>query len=293
MISGKRILLFFLCWMVPTLVFYYLPVPQEISPYLIILISFCCIGIYLVLASSLSYQLMNDVIKMTGRSLKLYICLSCLLFALIYLYVRLSGSSSIVIASFSTANLLFISTVIGAALSSAVKRVAELIPICITAAVADWISVIKGPTKEMVESLTTYYEAGMEGIPPMVDFIVIKVGIPGYSIPMPLFGMTDWIFIILLSSALVRLQRVDNLFWRWGNRKIYLYFPVAAAALFTGVIWAQTINSYIPAMVFISTIFLLFLFVKLRIYKEVKKTDIRYSIIFPAGVSLILLIAGR
>lgn len=280
----KLILPFYICWVIPTIILLYLPVPENITSFQLNLVVFFFIGFYLILASSLSYKVILKVFEEEKKELYFITCFSVVLFLLFYFFVRFFEHSSKVVSSLSTANLLFVATIVGAGLSSAIKRVAELVPICITAGIADLTSVLQGPTRGMIESISAYYEEGMTGTPPMVDFIVIKVGIPGFSVPMPLFGVTDWVLIILISSAMIRLQKNDNLFGRLGRPGNILYFPVATAALFVGLVVAQITNSFIPAMVFISTFFLLFLFIKLKVYKEMRKTDIVYSFVFPTIV---------
>ncbi len=281
----KLFVVFFLCWMTPNIVFYYLPVPVDSTSFQISLTVFFFIGFYLILASSLAYQVMIKVFQEEKKRLYMCIFFSSVLFLSIYTYVYFTEHSSILVSSISTANLLFVASVIGAGLSSAVKRTAELVPICITAAVADLMSVMQGPTKEMIGSISNYYEKGMVGVPPFVDFIVVKIGIPGFSAPMPLFGITDWIFLVLISASMVRLQKSDNLFHGSDRLAAVLYFPVAAVALFIALVLAKITNSFIPAMVVISAVFLLFLAIRLRVYMEMRKVDVLYCVAFPAVVT--------
>lgn len=289
----KRILPFFLWWVIPTIIVLNLPVPQTFTAIQLNLVVLFFTGFYLLLASSLSHRIIIEVFEEERETLFLIICFSVLLFCLLYIYVRLFGHSSNIVASISTANLLFVATVIGAGLSSAVTRVAELVPICVTAAIADLMSVLKGPTKEMIKNISTYYEEGMTGVPPIVDFIVIKVGVPGFVVPMPLFGVTDWVLITIISSAMIRLRKSDNLLITPGRLGNTLYFPVATAALFLGLVFAQATNMFFPAMVFISTIFLLYLLMKHKVHKEMGKLDILYSFAFPAVVVLLVFVFFR
>jgi hypothetical protein len=286
----KLILPFYICWVIPTIILLHFPVPENITSFQLNLVVFSFVGFYLVLASSLSHKVIIKVFDEENKVLYSIICFSVGLFLVIFIYVRFFGNSSKIVSSVSTANLLFAATIVGAGLSSAVKRVAELVPICVTAAIADMMSVLQGPTKEMIESISTYYQEGMTGTPPLVDFIVIKFGIPGFEVPMPLFGVTDWVLVVLVSSAMIRLQKNDNLFGNFEHPGNVLYFPVAAAALFVGLVVAQITNSFIPAMVFIAIFFLLFLLIKLKVYKEMRKTDVAYSFVFPAIVVFSLLL---
>ncbi len=275
------------------MLFYYIPLSDDISSLRLHFFLFFCIGLYLLLASSLSYRLITVVISENISFIYPFFAGSITFFVLLYVYMVKFESNLIFITSISTANLLFCATLIGAALSSAVKRPGELVPVCLTAAIADLISVIKGPTKSMVEDITAYYDKGMEGTPPFVDFILVKVGIPGFEIPVPLFGVTDWVLLVLLSSALLRMQKNDNLLVYKKKKSKFIYLPVSALALFAGLVFAQLTQEFIPAMVFIALFFLIYLVVKIEVHKKLYRTDIIYSLIFPLMVVTSVLLFVR
>jgi hypothetical protein len=82
-----------------------------------------------------------------------------------------------------------------------VKRPAEIIPLGVVAALADLFSMLSGPTKHMAEEISTYYVSGMEGIPPFVDSLLIKIPLLGAGTLVPLFGVSDWIIVVFLTAA--------------------------------------------------------------------------------------------
>jgi hypothetical protein len=284
---------FFLCWTVSTVLFFYFPIPSETSLFQRNLILFLFIGLYLLLASCLTYRTIKVVLSESSAEISKYCAVVALLFLLLYGSARIYDQSTVVIAGLATANLLFGASIAGTLLSSAVKRTAELVPVCLTAATADVMSVVKGPTRGMIEDISSYYEEGMEGAPPFVDFIVVKAGIPGFDIPVPLFGVTDWILVSLLSASLLRLKKSDNIMPGNGVLAKYFFFPISALALYSGLIVAQITELFLPAMVFISFFFLLYLSIKMKVHRELKKSDIVYSFILPSCVVVVILIVSR
>jgi hypothetical protein len=285
----KFIIVYFLGWIVPTILFFYLPVPANISFFQHSLTLYLFIGVYLILASSLSCWVMKKVLNMTLPSVYMNCAAVTAVFALAVWCSNAFGLPRIVSASFITAILLFCATVFGTVLSVAVKRLGELVPVCVTAAVADLTSVFMGPTKNMVEDLTAYYEHGMRGTPPIIDSVVIKVGVPGYNVPLPLFGVADWILLVLLSSALLRLEKTDNVLANQRGDANIVFLPVTILALFGALIFAQITHSFIPAMVFISTSFILFLFIKHGVHRQLRRGDLLYSIVFPVVAASMIL----
>ncbi len=289
---GGFFLWFYLGWIIPTIALYFFPLPDHITSFQHQLTGFFIIASYLLYASSLSRKIIAIVVLEEKKNIYFASILALMVMAVLYFYGRFFSDFKIIVAAISTANLLFLASIVGTGLSSAITRVGELVPLCITAATADLVSVLRGPTSELIENISTYYSEGMQGAPPVVDFFIIKVAIPGYSVPMPLFGVTDWILIILLSSALFRLGKKDNILEGIGYVNSFVRLPVASFALFMALVFAQVTQRYVPAMVFISIIFLLYLFIVLRVNGELHRRDIVYSLIFPAAVAAIIFLAN-
>ncbi len=283
------VLLYLLWWVVPTLLFASLPIPENAGSVQRSLAAFFFIALYVLLASNLTYKTINLVFRTKANTLYLYSAATLGLFLILYLIAGFWGQSRL-LSALSTANLLCGAALAGAALSTAVKRIGELVPICLTAATADVMSVMGGPSRVMAHDIAVYYKGGMEGTPPFIDHIVVKAGIPGFAIPMPLFGVTDWILVALLSSSMLRLNTSDNLFSRAGSREKQFFLPVSACALYVAIVVAQTTGVFVPAMLFISLVFLLYLFADFKLYRELRKSDLLYSILFPASIIVVLLL---
>lgn len=289
----KLIFPFFLCWVLPTLLIFHLPVPGNISSLQLSLTFYLFVGLYLLLASSLSFWLVNSVVVMSKRTLYINGGAVIGILALLFWYGRTAEPFALFLSSLSTANLLYGATLLGAGLSVAIKRLGELVPVCLTAAAADLTSVVTGPTKKMTEELTIYYQDGLKGEPPLVDSVLIKAGVPGHDIPIPLFGVSDWILLILLSTALIRLNKSDNLLSVSSHGHGYLYLPVTTLALYVSLLAAQLTNLFLPAMVFICFTFLLYLVFWHGLHREMKKVDILNSLVFPCLAVTMILLLGR
>lgn len=245
---------------------------------------FLTVTTYLLVASSLSVMIWRMVLLGHGIKPLWYPLLSIGFCGLVYVYTLARGTTPVLLTWLSTAVLLAGAAVLGGMLSSAIKKASELVPVCLTAAAADVASVWKGPTQSMVTELTSYYSEGMRGVPPLVDAVIIKVEIPGYDMAIPLFGVTDWVLIALLSSSLLRMGHSDNLLRFTGSIGRKLFFPVSAVALLCGLIVAQIAQIFIPAMAIIAAFFLLFLLLQENVVRELGRREILYSILFPPVV---------
>lgn len=223
-----------------------------------------------------------------------YLPIGCTLLIWLWLYwnghLRQPGFWGSVAGS---ANLLVFASLFGAALSSAIKRMAELVPICVTAAAADITSVYGGPTKDIAASLGHYYEQGMAGAPPLADFIVIKAVLPGYQIPVPLFGLTDWIFLALLSAAMLRLGKDDNILPARGGGAGTLYLPPAACGLYISILAAQITGLFLPALPAIALSFLLFALISCGRLPQLTRSDALLTLFFPLAVTATILLVYR
>jgi len=193
-----------------------------------------------------------------------------------------------------TANLIVFANLLGAWLIKALKREAELILVCVVMGLADLFSIIRGPTLHVVEAITTYYEAGMAGPPPFVDFLLIKIPVPGLDHLQPVFGVSDWIIIVFLSAATVLFKINDNLAGRGLYRmaaesRPSFYFPVAAAGLAAAIFTADLLNRFIPALPVIAGLFICFLLIRYPAARQLKRSDWRVLGVF-CGIMLALLL---
>lgn len=156
--------------------------------------------------------------------------------------------------------LLLIATLVGASLARYIRRLWEIVPICIVMTLADFASWSHGPTAAFTRDLKQYYLAP-EGPPPLIDMVLIKLAFPGSSSLAPVFGISDWIMVVFFATVAHRHDINDNLLgppgeilahkWRIGR-----YLPLSVVALFATVILAQATGLFIPALPLIALIML-------------------------------------
>lgn len=148
--------------------------------------------------------------------------------------------------------LLLMGTVIGAALARYVKRLWEIIPVCIVMTMADFASWLIGPTADFVRDLEQYYRT-MDGPPPLVDMILVKLAFPGMLDLAPVFGVSDWIMVVFFAIAARHFGVNDNLFGASGETqarrgRLGCYLPVSVVALFIALLLAQISGLFVPAL---------------------------------------------
>ncbi len=192
-----------------------------------------------------------------------------------------------------TANLIVFANLLGTWMIKPLKREAELIIVCVVMALADLFSVIRGPTRHIVDSIQTYYQSDMTGPPPISDFLLIKIPVFGLDHLQPLFGVSDWIIVVFLSAAAAQFRINDNLTGKGlftmiaGNRPS-LYLPIAGAGLVAAISAAGILNLFLPALPVIAVLFASILLIRYPAARQLKTSDWRLITVF-AGVMLTLL----
>lgn len=156
--------------------------------------------------------------------------------------------------------LLLIATLVGVTLARYIRRLWEIVPICIVMTLADFASWSNGPTAAFTRQLKQYYLTP-EGPPPLIDMILIKLAFPGSLNLAPVFGISDWIMVVFFASVAQRHGINDNLIGPLGEKlaqqwHIGRYLPVSVVALFAAVTLAQTTGLFIPALPLIALIML-------------------------------------
>jgi len=159
----------------------------------------------------------------------------------------------------NTAHLLVMGNVLGGWLVSPMRRMSELIPLGAVLLMADLFSVFRGPSKEIAETLEEFYRSGMAGPAPLVDFIILRIPVPGAAHLMPVFGVSDWIAAAFLSAAAFRFGVRDNLIGPEPreDRPVDFFLPAASAGLLAALFLAWTIDRFIPALPVVVVVFLL------------------------------------
>ncbi len=290
----KVVSIFYILWFFSSVLLLFSTLPLSPLGTWISLYTFVCIGFYLLLASSLSFMIMKSVCAQQHKlPLFLSLAFTIVCWLVVFFIARHHDGMGAFLAIIGTGNLLVLASITGSLLSSAIKRMAEFIPICITAAIADISSVLFGPTGDIAVTLGNYYEGGMAGPPPFFDFVVIKVIVPGYNVPVPLFGVTDWIVLVLLSSALLRLGKSDNLVKLTGRLREHFYLPITACALLLSVFLAQFSGVFLPALPVMSLVFISFLLLKYWGSFTLQRSDMVMSVVFPAIIATTVILAYR
>nr|WP_319396555.1 hypothetical protein [uncultured Desulfobacter sp.] len=205
-----------------------------------------------------------------------------LIFILLYLLVDQADLRSNVITALSTATLVLFACVAGHWLVTPLKRPSEFIPIGMAVALSDIFSVFSGPTRNFAEDISDYYQGGMAGPAPLVDYLLVKMPIPGNDYFMPVFGISDWIVLAILSAGALRFGMDDNLFSLAGStqrqNKSRLFFPVGAIGLIFSIVIARSVNLYLPALPFIVIFFLVTMAVKYPVIRKLGPEEIRAMI---------------
>jgi hypothetical protein len=216
-----------------------------------------------------------------------------LLFILLYLLVDQADLRSNVITALSTATLVLFACVAGHWLVLPLKRPSEFIPIGMAVALSDIFSVFSGPTRNFAEDISDYYREGMTGPAPLVDFFLVKMPMPGHDSFMPVFGISDWIVVAVLSAGALRLDLNDNIFSLvespQGHNKSRAFFPVAAIGLILSIVLARSLNLYLPALPFIVIVFLGIMAAKYPAVRKLGPEEIRAMMI--VGILMATLMA--
>nr|WP_319495182.1 hypothetical protein [uncultured Desulfobacter sp.] len=217
-----------------------------------------------------------------------------LIFILLYLLVAQADLKSNIITALSTATLVLFSCVAGHWLVTPLKRPSEFIPIGMAVGMSDIFSVFSGPTRNFAEDISVYYRNGMTGPAPLVDFFLVKMPLPGNEYFTPVFGISDWIVVAVLSAGALRFEMDDNILNLAGSTqrqsKSQAFFPVAAIGLIVSIMVARSMNLYLPALPFIVIVFLGIMAAKYPAVRKLGPEEIRAMVIvgFLMGVLMAL-----
>ncbi len=169
-------------------------------------------------------------------------------------------------AALKSALLLFSGSIVGAALARYVRKLWEILPLCLAMSLADFFSWMFGPTANFAADIERYY-LKPEGPPPLIDMVLVKLAVPGTSSLAPVFGLSDWIMVSFFVIVACRHSIRDNLLGPAvevliDKKQPGLYLPVPAAALILAVVLAQSSGLFIPVLPFIALCMLLWLAVR-------------------------------
>jgi hypothetical protein len=194
------------------------------------------------------------------RTRSFYLFWGIALLLIIWLANQITPSSSWLplLTAIKSGLLLLIATIVGTALARYVRRLWELIPICLAMTLADFVSWSFGPTADFARQIQQYYMAP-EGPPPLIDMLLIKLALPGAEVLAPVFGISDWIMVVFFAVVAKQHGVNDNLLGMSNkrllqHRRIGCYLPISVVALFAAILLAQTTGLFIPALPVIALI---------------------------------------
>ena len=231
---------------------------------------FWCSGIFIALQLYAAAQLLLPALLLhpedRSRGFYLFWCLTLLLSIWLINQIPLTGIWQHLLAGLKSGMLLLVATVTGAVLARYVRRLWEIVPICVVMTMADFYSWLYGPTAGFTRQIQQYYLTP-EGPPPLIDMILIKLALPGVAGLAPIFGISDWIMVVFFAIVARRHRVNDNLLGAPGETlaqtgRIGRYLPVSVFALFVATILAQGLGIFIPALPLIALI--MFLWYALR-----------------------------
>ncbi|ACN17919.1 hypothetical protein HRM2_48710 [Desulforapulum autotrophicum HRM2] len=204
---------------------------------------------------------------------------ACLAVWAFVFFLDRAGYHSLNLAAYSnilgilgTLNLIVAASILGRALATGLMRPAEFVPVCLVAAATDLASVLAGPTQKIAGILESYYTGPMTTPPPIVDYFLIKTPVWGAPYLMPLFGVSDLVFLVLLSTGAEKFKINDR----------FLNIPVAGLGLFFGVFMAHSTMLFVPGMPLMVLFFLPVVLFQSPGARKLHRSDIAYSILFPA-----------
>lgn len=194
-----------------------------------------------------------------------------------------------------TTTLIIFASLLGSYLSQAVKRLPELIPVCSVAFTVDLYSVLKGPSKEIALQIGDFYSSGAQGTVPYVDIILIKIPHLTVNYLTPIFGISDWIFVVFLTATLLKFRVSDSVIGSdittiVDSDKCQFYFPLVSIALLTSIFIAYTANIFVPALPVITMIVLPWVIIKHPNILTMKASDYYLTLIPPVLATIVYIL---
>jgi len=292
----KPVFVIYLTWCLVSLSLFYLGLilpDNELTSQLLEPVS---IAVFIFLASFITLFFMIHIEEHIKESTSIRLALLLPIFFFFisgYSFVTLTGNKSNILSCLSTANLIIFACIIGNWMIIPLKRPAEIVPLCVVVAFSDLFSVLAGPTKHLAENISEYYNGGMQGAPPFVDYLLVKIAMPGLEALVPVFGISDWIIIVFLSAATCKFNMNDNLIGKSISEikktSVLLFFPIASAGLLASILIARVANIFIPALPFVVIVFLGFMMIKYPEMRKLTKAELVPMVVF-SGILIALMI---
>ena len=227
-------------------------------------------GVFVALQLFVAAQLLLPVLMLrpAERTRRFYLFWGVVLASGIWLLNQFPvGDWQPLLAVIKSGLLLLAATLVGAVLAGYVRRLWEIVPVCLAMTLADFASWSFGPTAEFTRQIQQYY-LDPQGPPPLIDMVLVKLAFPGAVDLAPVFGFSDWIMVVFFVIVARRFRINDNLLGTSGvtlarQGRAGFYLPVSVVALFAATMLAQLTGLFIPALPVIALIMLLWHAVRL------------------------------
>lgn len=204
---------------------------------------------------------------------------------------RFSASGSMELTLAVSTLMLSLASLLGVVMARGVKHPSELVPVCVVAAWADLCSLAGGPTRVMVGQISEYYSTGQQGAAPLVDDLLIKTAVAGHRLPVPLFGIADWIIVAFLSAAFIRLNlwpgpQLPRFLSRPDLAVSFKSLHVAPFGLWLALVVAHLSGRFIPGLVPICVIALVWVLVRYPQSRRLSRRELLLTGLFPLLMTL-------
>ena len=294
----KPLALMGIIWIIPSILFYLLSYTDTGKIFSSQLLSFIVIVFFVLLLSTIMavfFKFEKNTLYDNGN-LRRNLLVILTIVRLLVFQIENEGSFIGVLAGIvGTTTLILISCLVGSYLSQAINRLSELIPVCSVAFTVDLYSVLNGPSKEIALQIKDFYINGAIGQVPYADIILLKIANPSAEYLTPIFGVSDWIFVVFITSVMLKFEIPDSILGKdikdiVSSTSKQFYFPIVSFALLVSIFTAYILNIFIPALPVIIVIILPWLIVKNRNLLKLKATDCYLSLAPPliAGMTLFL-----
>lgn len=284
-----------LIWIAPSILFYLLSSMHLGGVFLSPIFSFVVIIFFVFLLSNtipffLKYD-RDSLCKNNGSRRKLLVVL-IIVRILLFKIENIDSFAGILAGIAGTTTLIIFASLLGAYLSQAIKRPAELIPVCCVAFTVDLYSVVQGPSKDIALKIGEFYSSGAEGALPYVDIILLKIPNLAVNYLTPIFGVSDWIFIVFFTSTLFKFSISDSVAGSDITTTVEtdtckFYFPLVSIALLTSIFIAYRAHIFVPALPVIILITLPWVIITHPSLMKMKASDCYLSLIAPVVATII------
>lgn len=282
-------------WIAPTILFYLLSYANISGIFLSQTFSFVVIVFFIFLLSNtmVIFLRYDRNYLCTHNNIRRNLLINLIIFRLLLFQIENTDSFAGILAGIAgTTTLIIFASLLGSYLSQAIKRLPELIPVCSVAFTVDLYSVLQGPSKKIALQIGEYYSSGAKGTVPYVDIILIKIPHLTVNYLTPIFGVSDWIFVVFFTTTLLKFRVSDSVLGSdittlIDSENRQFYFPLVSIGLLTSIFIAYIANIFVPALPIIIMIVLPWIIIKHPNLWNMKASDY-YLTLIPPVVAIIV-----